>query len=179
MLEDAILALKAGDAGLQRERDSLSPQITVDAPIMIPEEYVPDLAVRMALYRRLNDAKDKAEIESMAAEMIDRFGALPGATANLIKLLEIKHQAIEACIAKIEVGARGTLVTFHKDDFPDPPGLIAYVERLKDSARLRPDNKLVINRAWGDPASRLNGLIQLTKGLSAIVRKAGREQLAA
>jgi len=179
MLEDAILAAKAGEAGLERDREGLSPQITVDAPIMIPEDYVPDLAVRMALYRRLNDARDKAEIESLAAEMIDRFGTLPEATANLIKLIEIKHQAILACIAKVDVGARGTLVSFHEDRFPDPAGLIAYVERLKGTARLRPDMKLVINRAWGDPQSRLNGLLQLTKGLSGIVRKAEKREKAA
>jgi len=179
MLEDAILAAKAGEAGLEREREGLSPQITVDAPIMIPEDYVPDLAVRMALYRRLNDARDKAEIESMAAEMIDRFGPLPQATANLVRLIEIKHQAIEACISKIEVGARGTLVSFHEDRFPDPAGLIAYVERLQGTARLRPDMKLVISRAWNDPQSRLNGLMQLTKGLSGVVRKAAKQQAAA
>ena len=171
MLEDAILAAKAGEMGLEKPRDVVSPQITVDAPIMIPEDYVPDLAVRMALYRRLNQAQDKAEIESLAAEMIDRFGDLPQPTKNLVRLIEIKHQAIEANIAKIDVGARGTLVTFHKDDFPDGPGLIAYVDRLKGTAKLRPDMKLVINRAWGDPESRLNGLFQLTKGLSGVVRK--------
>jgi transcription-repair coupling factor (superfamily II helicase) len=178
MLEDAILAAKAGDAGLERSSEGLSPQITVDAPIMIPEDYVPDLAVRMALYRRLNDARGKAEIESMAAEMIDRFGPLPAATANLIRLIEIKHQAIAANIAKIDVGARGTLVAFHKDDFPDPAGLLAYVDRLQGTAKLRPDMKLVINRAWNDPQARLNGLIQLTKGLSAIVRKAEKRDSA-
>ncbi|WP_128892427.1 transcription-repair coupling factor [Erythrobacter sp. HKB08] len=172
MLEDAILAAKAGAAGLEAKPESVSPQITVDAPIMIPEDYVPDLAVRMALYRRLNDAQDKAEIEAMAAEMIDRFGPLPDATANLVKLIEIKHQAIAANIAKIDVGPRGTLVTFHKDDFPDPAGLLAYVDRLKGTAKLRPDMKLVINRAWNDPQSRLNGLFQLTKGLSGVARKA-------
>jgi transcription-repair coupling factor (superfamily II helicase) len=175
MLEDAILALKAGDSGLERDTRGLSPQITVDAPIMIPEDYVPDLAVRMALYRRLNDADSSAEIEALAAEMIDRFGPLPDATANLVRLIEIKHQAIAAHIAKIDVGARGTLVSFHKDSFPDPAGLIAYVERLKDTAKLRPDNKLQVNRAWGDPQSRLNGLFQLTKGLSKIARKATKE----
>jgi transcription-repair coupling factor (superfamily II helicase) len=180
MLEDAILAAKAGEAGLERNlREGLSPQITVDAPIMIPDTYVPDLAVRMALYRRLNEAKDKAEIESLAAEMIDRFGPLPDATANLVKLIEIKLQAVQACIAKVEVGARGTLVSFHEDRFPDPAGLLAYVERLQGTARLRPDMKLVINRAWGDPASRLNGLLQLTKGLSGIVRKAEKRETVA
>ncbi len=179
MLEEAILAAKAGDAGMLEERDPLSPQITVDAPIMIPEDYIPDLAVRMALYRRLNQARDKAEIEALAAEMIDRFGPLPAATANLVKLIEIKHQAIEANIAKIDVGARGTLVTFHKDDFPDGPGLLAYVDRLQGTAKLRPDMKLVINRAWSDPQSRLNGLFQLTKGLSGIARRKGKAQKAA
>tara|TARA_R110002072_G_scaffold86774_10_gene195848 strand:- start:4770 stop:8315 length:3546 start_codon:yes stop_codon:yes gene_type:complete len=172
MLEDAILAAKAGEAGLDAKPDSVSPQITVDAPIMIPEDYVPDLAVRMALYRRLNDARDKGEIEALAAEMIDRFGDLPAATANLVRLIEIKHQAIEANIAKIDVGNAGTLVTFHNDDFPDPMGLLAYVDRLKGTAKLRPDMKLVISRAWNSPESRLNGLYQLTKGLGGIARKA-------
>jgi transcription-repair coupling factor (superfamily II helicase) len=174
MLEDAILAAKAGEIGLERERSSLSPQITVDAPIMIPEEYVPDLAVRMALYRRLNDASGQDELEAMAAEMIDRFGPLPDATANLVRLIEIKHQAIAANIAKIDVGAKGSLVAFHNDSFPDPVGLIAYAQRLEGTIKLRPDNKIVITRVWGDPKSRLNGLYQLTKGLSAIARKAAR-----
>ncbi|WP_306088998.1 transcription-repair coupling factor [Qipengyuania flava] len=179
MLEDAILAAKAGDMGLEAKSERVSPQITVDAPIMIPEDYVPDLAVRMALYRRLNDAADKAEIEALAAEMIDRFGDLPAATANLVRLIEIKHQAIEANIAKIDVGAQGTLVTFHQDDFPDPAGLLAYVDRLKGTAKLRPDMKLVISRAWGSPESRLNGLFQLTKGLSGVVRKSRKNAKAA
>ena len=172
MLEDAILAAKAGDIGMARERSSLSPQITVDAPIMIPEDYVPDLAVRMALYRRLNEVEDQQDIESLSAEMIDRFGPLPAPTANLIKLIEIKRQAIEANIAKIDVGAKGALVSFHNNDFPDPAGLIGYIERLQGTAKLRPDNKLVITRTWGDPKSRLHGLFQLTKGLSGIARKA-------
>jgi transcription-repair coupling factor (superfamily II helicase) len=172
MLEDAILATKAGEMGIARERSSLSPQITVDAPIMIPEDYVPDLAVRMALYRRLNEADNQDDIESLSAEMIDRFGPLPGPTANLIKLIEIKRQAIEANIAKIDVGAKGALVSFHNNDFPNPAGLIGYIERLQGTAKLRPDNKLVITRAWGDPRARLHGLFQLTKGLSGIVRKA-------
>ena len=178
MLEDAILAAKAGELGLEVKPETVSPQITVDAPIMIPEDYVPDLAVRMALYRRLNDAENMGEIEALAAEMIDRFGPLPSATENLVRLIQIKLQAIEANIAKIDVGAAGTLVTFHKDDFPDGPGLIAYVDRLKGTAKLRPDMKLVISRAWNSPESRLNGLFQLTKGLSGIVRKARKREKA-
>ncbi|MCA1661906.1 MAG: transcription-repair coupling factor [Novosphingobium sp.] len=171
MLEDAILEARAGGLAIERRSDRLSPQITVDAPILIPEDYVPDLAVRMALYRRMNDADDAGQVEALAAEMIDRFGPLPPPTANLLKLIEIKRQALEANISKIDVGAKGALVTFHNDDFADPMGLVAYVERLKGVARLRPDNKLVIQREWKDPVARLNGLAQLTKGLSAIAKR--------
>ena len=175
MLEDAILAARAGDIGLARQRETLSPQITVDAAIMIPEDYVPDLTVRMALYRRMNDAEGSDAVEALAAEMIDRFGPLPPPTQNLLQLIEVKRQAIGAHIAKIDVGAKGALVSFHKDTFPDPAGLIAYVERLKGTAKLRPDMKLVITRNWGNAEARLHGLIQLTKGLSVIARRAEKK----
>ncbi len=174
MLEDAILAAKAGDLRGLSERGALNLQITVDAPIMIPEDYVPDLAVRMALYRRMNDAEGPEAVDALAAEMIDRFGPLPGPTHNLLRLIEVKRQAILAGVSKIDVGARGALVSFHGDTFADPAGLIAYVTRLNGIARLRPDHKLVIQRVWPNPEARLNGLVQLTRGLAAIVRKASK-----
>ncbi|KQX26329.1 MULTISPECIES: transcription-repair coupling factor [unclassified Sphingomonas] len=168
MLEEAILEAKAGGlAPLKRE--SFSPQINVDAPILIPENYVPDLDLRMGLYRRMNEVETRAEIEAFAAELIDRFGKLPAATQNLLTVIEIKLNCRKACVAKIDTGPRGALVTFHEDNFPDLPGLLAYVDRLKDSARLRPDSKLVITRHWPDPSHRLHGALQLSRGLAKIV----------
>ena len=108
--------------------------------------------------------------------MINSFVQPP--TVPLLKQVaqfnERRQQVLAANIAKIDVGARGTLVSFHKDHFPDPVGLLAYVDKLQGTAKLRPDMKLVINRAWGDPKSRLNGLFQLTKGLSRVVQKASK-----
>ncbi|MBS0479808.1 MAG: transcription-repair coupling factor, partial [Proteobacteria bacterium] len=141
MLEEAIMEAKAGGIAM-RPRD-FSPQITVDAPIMIPEDYVPDLDLRMGLYRRLNDLDEQDGIEAFAAEMIDRFGPLPDATANLIKLIEIKLNAKRACVAKIDVGPKGALVSFHDDTPPNVDGVLAYGARLQGVAKLGPDNKLV------------------------------------
>ncbi len=164
MLEEAIMEAKAG--GIRSRPKDFSPQINVDAPILIPEEYVPDLDLRMGLYRRLNEVDDKGGIEAFAAEMIDRFGPLPPATANLVTVIEIKLNARRACVARMDLGPKGALVAFHDDTPPNVPALLAYVERLGGVAKLRPDSKLAITRAWGDPAARLNGALQLSKGLA-------------
>ncbi|MHC9418126.1 transcription-repair coupling factor [Sphingomonas citri] len=164
MLEEAIMEAKAG--GLRERQRDFSPQISVDAPILIPEDYVPDLDLRMGLYRRLNEIDEVGGLESFAAEMIDRFGALPEATDNLVKVMEIKLNARTACVAKLDVGPKGALVTFHDDKPPNVPGLLAYVDRLGGVAKLRPDSKLALSRAWGDPKARLHGALQLSKGLA-------------
>jgi transcription-repair coupling factor (superfamily II helicase) len=172
MLEEAILVAKAEGMGAAPPREALSPVITVDAPILIPEDYVPDLPLRMALYRRLNEAEDRPALDAFAAEMIDRFGPLPPETANLIQLMEIKANAKLAGIAKLDVGTKGALVSFHGDAFANVPGLIAYVERLKGRARIRPDNKLSISGDWVSTGARLNGALQLSKGLGKLAKQA-------
>jgi transcription-repair coupling factor (superfamily II helicase) len=167
MLEDAILEAKSG--GTEKASEDFSPQINVDAPIMIPEEYVPDLDLRMGLYRRMNEFESAAEMEPFAAEMIDRFGKLPAETENLLKVIEIKLNCRTANVVKLDVGPKGALVHFHNDRFPDLEGLIAYVGRLNGVAKLRPDSKLVVTRSWADGAARINGALQLSRGLARIL----------
>ena len=75
MLEEAVMSLKAGIAAPTADR--WSPQIAIGTPVLIPEDYVADLPVRLALYRRLAEIEDDREIEGFAAELVDRFGPLP------------------------------------------------------------------------------------------------------
>ncbi len=179
MLEDAILAAKAEAKGLKPPEDPSSPTITVDAPVMIPEDYVPDLALRMALYRRAADLKDKAGIEALAAEMIDRFGTLPTPAGNLLKIVEARNAACQAGIQKIEVGPKGALVTFVDDRFPNPLGLVDWLNRLKGQARLRPDQKLFLMRDFGNGQARLAGALSLARGLAQAAREGAGEKMPA
>ncbi|MCL6730378.1 transcription-repair coupling factor [Sphingomonas hankyongi] len=165
MLEDAIVEMKAG--GVART-EQFTPQISVDAPIMIPEEYVPDLDLRMGLYRRLGELDDRPAIDAFAAELIDRFGALPEETANLMKIVEVKLNCRKAMIAKLDMGPKGAVVTFADTGFPDLQGLLGYMDRLKGSARLRPDSKLAVSRDWPTADARLNGALQLSRGLARV-----------
>jgi transcription-repair coupling factor (superfamily II helicase) len=175
MLEDAIVELKAG--GIP-QREEFTPQISVDAPIMIPETYVPDLDLRMGLYRRLGELDDRQAIESFAAELIDRFGKLPDETANLMKIVEVKLNLKQAMVAKLDIGPRGAVVTFAPSGFPDLASLLGYIERLKGAAKLRPDSKMTVARDWPNADARLNGALQLSRGL-ARVAAAGEKKEAA
>jgi transcription-repair coupling factor (superfamily II helicase) len=176
MLEDAIVELKAG--GVPR-LEEFTPQISVDAPILIPEHYVPDLDLRMGLYRRLGDLEDRPAIDAFAAELIDRFGSLPEETANLMKIVEVKLLARQARIAKLDIGPRGAVVTFAPDGFPDLGGLLSYIERLKGSAKLRPDSKMTVARDWPTPEARLSGALQLSRGLARVAVAGEKKELAA
>ncbi len=174
MLEDAIVELKAG--GVARAEE-FTPQISIDAPILIPEAYVPDLDLRMGLYRRLGDLDDRRAIDEFAAELIDRFGALPDETANLLKIVEVKLNCKAASIAKLDLGPRGAVVTFADAGFPDLAGLLGYIERLKGSAKLRPDSKLVVARNWPTPDARLEGALQLARGLARVAAVGQKREL--
>ena len=165
MLEDAILELRAGGAARPEE---FTPQISIDAPILIPELYVPDLDLRMGLYRRLGDLEDRPAIDEFAAELIDRFGPLPEQTANLLKIVEVKLSCKAASIAKLDLGPKGAVVTFGESGFPDLAGLLGYIERMKGTAKLRPDSKLAISRDWPTPEARLAGALQLSRGLARV-----------
>ena len=166
MLEDAILELKSG---APERREEFAPQINVEAPILIPEHYVPDLDLRMGLYRRLGELDDRQDVEAFGAEMIDRFGKLPQETKNLLQIVETKINCRKACIAKLDVGAKGAVVTFASGGFPDLAGLLGYVGRLKGAAKLRPDSKLVISRDWPTGEGRLTGALQISRGLMRVL----------
>jgi transcription-repair coupling factor (superfamily II helicase) len=176
MLEDAIVELKAGGVP---QRDEFTPQISVDAPIMIPEAYVPDLDLRMGLYRRLGELEDRAAIDAFAAELIDRFGSLPEETANLMKIVEVKLNLKQAMVAKLDIGAKGAVITFADGGFPDLAGLLGYIERLKGSGKLRPDSKMTVSRDWPNADARLNGALQLARGLARVAAAGEKKELVA
>ena len=157
MLEDAVNELKeqAGAEGLANDR-GWSPQINTGAAVLIPEDYVPDLNVRLSLYRRLSDAEKADDREALAAELIDRFGPLPPEAGQLLKVVAIKGLCREANVAKIDVGPKGAVVSFRADTFKNPVELIQFVQKNQVAWRIRPDNKVVIRGEWETPEQRLN-----------------------
>ncbi|HWA61695.1 MAG TPA: TRCF domain-containing protein, partial [Caulobacteraceae bacterium] len=172
MLEDAVAELKAkGEPDLVVGLDrGWSPQINTGAAVLIPETYVPDLNVRLALYRRLSDAEKAGDREALAAELIDRFGPLPPEADQLLKVVAIKGLCREANVAKIDVGPKGAVVAFRDDRFANPAGLVGFVQKNQVAWRIRPDQKVVVKGEWETPARRLAAAERVLADLARIAK---------
>lgn len=141
-------------------------------PVLIPESYVADLGVRLGLYRRIANLQEETEIEAFAAEMIDRFGPLPAEAENLFSVVALKRLCRDANVEKIEAGPRGAVLTFRDNHFANPAGLIDFIARHAGTVKLRPDHKLVVQRAWDTGTDRVTGLRQILRDIAAIAARA-------
>jgi transcription-repair coupling factor (superfamily II helicase) len=173
MLEEAVMSLKAGLS--EPVADRWAPQITIGTPVLIPEDYVADLSVRLSLYRRLADIEDEREIDSFGAEMADRFGPLPAEVTHLLSLVAIKALARRANVEKIDAGPKGAVLSFRNDIFADPEKLIAFIAERGSDARVRPDMKVVFFDDWEQPEARLKGTTTILRSLAAIADKANKK----
>jgi transcription-repair coupling factor (superfamily II helicase) len=170
MLEEAVASLKAGIS--EPVADRWSPQITIGMPVLIPDDYVADLSVRLALYRRLADVEDEREIDAFAAELVDRFGTMPDEVKHLLDTVAIKALCRRANVAKIETGPKGAVLSFRDDTFANPAGLVAYIREQGPAARVRPDMKVVLFEDWEQPEERLAGAAAILRDLVRIAERA-------
>ncbi len=166
MLEEAIARIKAGGMeGLSEADDQWAPQINLGVPVLIPEDYVPDLDVRLGLYRRLSALSTKVELEGFAAELIDRFGKLPREVNTLLLVVRIKAMCRKAGIAKLDGGPKGATIQFHNDKFASPAGLVAFIQDQKGLAKIK-DNKIVVRRDWATEADKIKGAFAIARDLA-------------
>jgi len=168
MLEDAVAELKTHGAEVMDAARGWSPQINTGAAVLIPEHYVPDLNVRLALYRRLSEAERPEDREALAAELIDRFGPLPEEAGQLLKVVAIKGLCRQANVAKIDVGPKGAVISFRDDHFANPAGLVPFIQKRAAVWRLRPDNKVVVKGEWDQPDARLAAAERILTELAGI-----------
>ena len=173
MLEDAVAAARTqgGPDGLgEAAAEEWTPQIAIGTPVLIPEGYVADLGVRLGLYRRIAQLASRRERDAFAAELIDRFGPLPGEVENLLQIIGIKRDCKEAGIERVEAGPKGAVVALRGNRFANPAGLVEMIQKNAGTLRLRPDQKLVYLRNWEDEKERLAGVARLMQALVKIAR---------
>ncbi len=171
MLEDAVAQLRLGDGGGEIA-EQWSPTINIGAAVLIPEAYVTDLNVRMSLYRRLASIESREDIDRFAAELIDRFGALPDEVKHLLDIVAIKQLCRIALVEKIDAGPKGGTIAFRGNAFPNPIALVKLINEHAGVMKVRPDQKVVVTRDWPSPEARLNGVKRLMGQLAKLAAAA-------
>ncbi len=172
MLEEAIAKIKAGEMeGLAGSDDQWAPQINLGVSVLIPEDYVADLDVRLGLYRRLSSLETKVELEGFAAELIDRFGKLPREVNTLLLIVRIKAECKKAGIAKLDGGPKGATIQFWNDKFANPAGLVEFIQDQRGLAKVR-DNKIVVRRDWKRDSDRIKGAFAVARDLARFAKAA-------
>jgi transcription-repair coupling factor (superfamily II helicase) len=167
MLEDAVAQLRTGDSAAE-VADQWSPAINIGAAVLIPEAYVSDLNVRMALYRRLSTIDSREDVDRFAAELIDRFGPLPDEVKHLLDIVAIKQLCRIALVEKIDAGPKGGTISFRNSMFPNPLALVKLINQHSGTMKVRPDQKVVVTRDWPTPENRLNGVKALMGQLAKL-----------
>ncbi len=159
LLEEEITRLKAGandkESTIETNSD-WSVQITTGVPIIIPENYVADLGVRLGLYKRIGNLKTTEELSDMREELTDRFGKVPEEVENLLKTVAIKQICQLAGIERVDAGARGVLISFHNNTFKNVDGLMKFIGSQMGIVKIRPDQKLFIEKNLASYETRLD-----------------------
>jgi transcription-repair coupling factor (superfamily II helicase) len=143
MLERAVQALKSGRIPELDRPLHHGPEVDLRAPALLPEDYLPDVNLRLIFYKRISGAADAAALRELQVEMIDRFGLLPEPAKTLFQLTALKQRATPLGIRRIEAGPEGGQIVFDPTPAIDPARLVeliqneAHTYRLVDGQRLR------------------------------------------
>lgn len=161
MLEQAVEALKAGKEPSLDAVLSAQTEIELRIPALLPDDYISDVNTRLSLYKKLASCKNELEIKELQVELIDRFGLLPDAAKNLIKVSEMKLDASEVGIRKIEGSAAGGVIEFSQDTRVNPGFIIQLIQRKPNVFRMDGPNRLKLSFKNDDAKARLEQVSDL------------------
>ncbi len=161
MLEEAVAELRDD---VEVVDQSWSPNVNMGIAVLIPENYVTDLNLRLATYRRISEIEDDESSEALAAELIDRFGALPTEVDSLLKVMKIKRLCRMAHVAKVDAGPRGLVIHMRHQDVKDPSKILNAITQ-NSGWRLRPDQTIFISGHLEKPESRVVATMKALKAL--------------
>ena len=127
MLERAVKSLQQGDS-LELDQPAADVEIDLQMPALIPSVWLPDVNLRLILYKRIASAQDELSLKELQVEMIDRFGLLPDACKNLFDVMRLKLWAKTWGLKKIEATATGGRLEFSPEHRLDPMKLLRLIQ---------------------------------------------------
>jgi len=147
LTEEAIAELKG-----EEWHEEINPEINVDIPAYIPEEYMSDIDVRLNIYRRLSGLSEAPDLEIMKEEMRDRFGPLRLEVLNLFSVMETRLAMKKKGIARLDISRAALIFTFSGQTPVKPEQLVKLAERRRHRVQFMEGNRLRISIHKESPA---------------------------
>ncbi len=161
LLARAVESLRSG-----REPDLDAPldagvDINLHVAALLPDDYVPDVHLRLMLYKRISGTKTAEDLRELQVELIDRFGLLPDATKNLMRIAALKQRAAALGIEKIDAADAGGYLVFGDDSRIDPVALVKLVQNDSRCYRLQGSHRLSFRLDLQDVGARFRAIEEL------------------
>lgn len=176
MLEEAIASLKSGDLNVEVDEKWTS-EINIGIPVLIPENYVTDLDLRLGLYRRLSGFETEAMIDDFSIELTDRFGKKPEEVIYLLKIMKIKLMCRRANIDKVDAGPKGLTIQFRKNNFANPAALMELIQTSRGKIKLRNDQRVFLAEGMPHEKDRLRTCIEFIQILTGLIDQLDEESV--
>ena len=156
LLERAVRSIKQGKLPDTDGDDHFGADVDLHVPALIPDDYLPDPHARLTLYKRISAARDADALRELQVEMIDRFGLLPDASKHLFATAELKLQATQLGIRKLDLGEKGGRVQFVEKPNVDPMAVIQLIQGQPKHYKMDGPDKLRISLELPDASTRFN-----------------------
>lgn len=161
LLESAVDALKEGREPSLEDLTSNQTEIEMRMPVLLPDDFIPDVNIRLSFYKRIASARDDVELDELKVELIDRFGLLPDAARFLLQTASLRQHAQKLGIKRIEGNERGGFIEFGEKNKVDPVYLIGLLQRQPQIFRLEGPTKLKFMQDLSDRTKRLKFVEEL------------------
>ena len=167
LLQRAVKSLQSGKTAEEMPPASSGAEVNLHAPVLFPEDYLPDVHLRLMLYKRIASAKSREELVGLREEIVDRFGLLPEPAKLLFNAAEIKIRATPLGIRKIDGGLRGARIEFIENPTIDLSVVLRLLQSAPRTYKLDGPNRLRILTEMPDVVQRLQALHALLDELAA------------
>jgi len=145
LLEQAVKALKEGKEPALDRPLAATAEVELRLPALLPESFVADVPVRLAMYKRLAAAPDNSAIDALTEEIVDRFGPLPPPAMNLLRVARLKLAARAIGIRRLDLSAQGGYALFEEQNQVDPRAVIRLIQHPDRDYRLEGPLKMRIS----------------------------------
>jgi transcription-repair coupling factor (superfamily II helicase) len=176
LLERAVKAIRSGkNPDLEKPLDH-GPEVELGIAALLPEDYMPDVHMRLILYKRIASASTGQQLWDLQVEMIDRFGLLPEPAKSLFRIAEVKLKAQPLGIRRIEAGPRGGRIMFGEGTVVNPLTLITLIQSQPGRFQLEGPDVLRVKESWDEQEKRLEKITSLLQKLAPDTSASGDKQ---